>query len=292
MKGRDFHEKIVGAKPATDFPFVGSLNHFRFALIKHCVGKDNSVYGLHVFPSNDQSKDFLEYLGFEYGTNECKHLYDKRLPQQTYNCYTLEVIEKFDLDCFAQSLKNAYLELTESEEDFRKCGLFFDPPKEKEEEIHVSVLGATRQRHRGDGHTGDSDLSPNKELEDNDFHYKLTLLESNSEKSWIIHYSPKQTPLSPESLSVLKFLGIRSYQKCPQYDFKLCYWYDIPFEGEIKPKMFSGVPTQYDNASEVGEALEAHKDYFSSGIEKLVAANAEMEKVGLSFLKSWSANPS
>ena len=287
MSKRDFH-KVIGAKPVTNFPFF-SHGHFRFALIKHCFGKDDIAYGLHVSPYGEESKKFLDYLGFEYGINKCSHLYDKHdriYPQRTYKCYTLEVPEKFDVECFFQSLKKAYLKLTESEEDFRRCGLSFDPPKEEEEEVRISVIGATRHRHRGDGHTGTPDLNhdSNKELEDNDFHYKLTLLESNSEKSWIIHYSPKQSPVSPELLSVLKFLGIRSYQKCPQYDFKPCHWYDIPFVGGIKPKMFSGFPTPYDNAHEVKMSLDSHTQHFSLGIQKLIAANVEMKKSGIEFL--------
>ena len=290
MNRLNFHEvkdydNLLGSRPINS-------SHIRLAHIRHCWSIGDPICGLHIFPFPSDQQDtvqleyFLKSLGFEFHPQMCSYLAKVDWPQQSYPCHTRRVPENFNVSLFINSFNSAYLKLIEAQEEFSQCGISFDSPRE-EASFSFFIVGSTRQKHRplisGDGHTGVPNL--NKELEDDRFLYKLTSLENNSEKSWTIHYSPKQSPLSSELRGIFKFLGIQEYKQCPVYNDKPCYWRSIPFEDRTKPSVIiRGRMVPDDNTREVEMWFDSHTQHFSSGIQKLITANVEMKKSGIEFL--------
>lgn len=237
-------------------------------------GKDDIGYSLHVSPNTFslsggyQITDFLSHLGFE--RSGCAFI-DSR------QCYVRWVDENFDLNTFAGLFDQAYRNLTDAQKDLERCGFFFDQP----EGIGYFTGGHSRSRRRdfqmsGDGHTAMT-VKPMKQSEDDVFLYKFTWLEADRGKGWVIHYRPKHPPLSSELQSVFQFLGIQSFQQCPEFDFDPCHWYSIAFrDGE--DRFFDS------NANTAHGWFDSHTQHFSPGIQKLLSANAEIEKSGLVFL--------
>lgn len=237
-------------------------------------GKDDIGYSLHVSPTSFsvsggyQITDFLSHLGFE--RSGCSFI-DSR------QCYVRWVSEDFDLDAFAGLFDQAYRNLTDAQKDLERCGFFFDQP----EGLGYFLGGHSRSRQRdfgmsGDGHTAMS-IKQMKQSEDDVFLYKFTWLESEHDKGWVIHYRPKHPPLSSELENVFRFLGIQSFGQCPEYDFDPCHWKSIAFE-ERGDRMHDS------NANTAHRWFDSHAQHFSPGIQKLLSANAEIEKSGLTFL--------
>lgn len=237
-------------------------------------GKDDIGYSLHVSPNTFsisggyQITDFLSHLGFQ--RSGCSFI-DSR------QCYVRWVDANFDVNAFAGFFDKAYQNLTDAQKDLEKCGFFFDKP----EGLGYFLGGQSRSRRHdfqmsGDGHTAMS-VKAMKQSEDDVFQYKFTWLESNQDKGWVIHYHPKHPPLSSELKSVFQFLGIRNFEQCPEYEFEPCHWYSIAFE-ERGDRMFDS------NANTAHSWFDSHAQHFSAGIQKLLSANAEIEKSGLTFL--------
>lgn len=236
--------------------------------------KTISVICLHVSPNTFsisggyQVTDFLSHLGFQ--RSGCSFI-DSR------QCYVRWVDVNFDVNAFAGFFDKAYQNLTDAQKDLEKCGFFFDKP----EGLGYFLGGQSHSRRHdfqmsGDGHTAMS-VKAMKQSEDDAFQYKFTWLESNQDKGWVIHYRPKHLPLSSELQSVFQFLGIQNFEQCPEYEFESCYWYSIAFE-ERGDRMFDS------NANTAHGWYDSHVQHFSAGIQKLLSANAEIEKSGLTFL--------
>jgi hypothetical protein len=107
------------------------------------------------------------------------------------------------------------------------------------------------------------------------FNYKFTWLETDQERGWVIHYRPKHLPLSSEIQSVFQFLEIHNFEQCPEYDFEHCHWKSITYRERRDGD---------GNANTAHSWFDAHAQHFSPGIQKLLTANAEIEKSGLAFL--------
>jgi len=81
----------------------------------------------------------------------------------------------------------------------------------------------------GDGHTAGT-VKQLKVSEDETFRFALTWLNTGRQKGWTINYRPKHPPLSQEVAGIFQFLGVNSFQECPQFDFEECQWRSVPFE--------------------------------------------------------------
>ena len=269
MNGRDPHQalksEVLGQVQS------GTTN---LALAKLQWGKDDIGFSLHVSPNSYslsggyQITDFLSHLGFQ--RSGCSFI-DSR------QCYVRWVDTDFDINAFAGFFDKAYNNLTDAQKDLEKCGFFFDKP----EGLGYFLGGQSRSRQRdfqmsGDGHTAMS-VKQMKQSEDEVFQYKFTWLESAQDKGWVVHYRPKHPPLSSELQSVFQFLGMQTSEQCPEYDFESCHWHSIAFE-ERGDRMFDS------NANTAHGWFDSHAQHFSPGIQKLLSANAEIEKSGLTFL--------
>jgi hypothetical protein len=269
MNGRDPHQalksEVLGQVRS------GTTN---LVLAKLQWSKDNIGFSLHVSPNSYslsggyQITDFLSHLGFQ--RSGCPFI-DSR------QCYVRWVDANFDLNAFAGFFDKAYNNLTDAQKDLERCGFFFDKP----EGLGYFLGGQSRSRRHdfqmsGDGHTAMS-VKQMKQSDDEVFQYRFTWLESANDKGWVIHYRPKHPPLSSELQSVFKFLGMQSSTQCPEYDFEPCHWYSIAFE-EKGDRVFD------NNANTAHGWFDSHAQYFSTGIQKLLSANAEIEKSGLTFL--------
>ncbi len=112
-----------------------------------------------------------------------------------------------------------------------------------------------------------------KEAQDQTFFFRFIFLESTGEKGFVTHYRPKHPPLSEEMESVFRYLGLRTFDDCPEFDFEQCHYRTLRFESRG-----SGI---FDSNTEFAHrGFDAHATRFSPGIEKLLAANAATEEVG------------
>ena len=273
MNGRDFHkilkyDNLLKSRPINS----GSI---RLAYIRHYWSTGDPVCGLHVFPfpSNQQNtvqpEYFLKSLGFESHSRICSYLVDVDSPHHNYQCHTQWVPEDFDVFLFINSFNSVYLRLVRAQEELNQCGIYLDQ----------------QAQTYGDGHTGVPTYQ-NGRWDDDIFSSKFTLLENDGVNSWTIHSLPKHPPLSPELQAALAFLGIREFPNCPEHNSESCYWRSVSFEIETFDPIGIPIKRKHDNGYKVRRWLEAHKDHFSSGIEKLIAANAEMKKSGIEFLNT------
>src|SRR5262249_7166071 len=98
------------------------------------------------------------------------------------------------------------------------------------------------------------------------------------EKAFVTHYRPKHLPVSSEISGVFGYLGLSEFNDCPEFDFEPCYFRTLRFvpRGD---DMWGG------NVDHAHRAFDAHASQFSQGIESLLAANASVETVGMSFLR-------
>jgi len=269
MNGRDPHQafknEILGRARSRSANFV---------LTKLQWGKDDIGYSLHVSPNTFstygiQTTDFLSFLGFQRGG--CSFV-------DNHQCYARWVDKDFDVNTFVNNFDQAFRNLTDAQKDLERCGFFFDQPEGWGYFFDTHSRGKRLDfQMSGDGHTA-MYVQPMKQSEDDAFQFKFTWLESNHGKGWVIHYHPKHLPLSSELQSVFRFLGIKNFEQCPEYNFEPCYWHPIAFK--------EGVNDVFDsNVKDTAHGwFDSHAKYFSPGIQKLLAANAEIEKTGLVFL--------
>ena len=267
MKSRDFH-KAPKQEPLAEI----HLDDVRFTFVKHWWGKNDIAYSLHISPSSYttaglQKTDFLNYIGFKL-SHGCTFL---------SKCYARWVTESFNVDDFSKSFSFAYDKFIASEKNLRSCGFFLEQPEgwyffTGRYSFNDNLTSKTPR----DGHLGNS-IDERDKSEDNLFLYKFTWVENNGEKFWTTHYYPKQTALSPEFLSVFKFLGIQEYEECPQFEFDPCYWRSVYFE-RYGDRHFD------TNVRSINDEFKSHAQLFLPGVEELIVANAEMEKFDFGFL--------
>jgi hypothetical protein len=90
------------------------------------------------------------------------------------------------------------------------------------------------------------------------------------------HYRPRHPPLSSEVRSVFRYLGLKEFHQCPEFDFETCHYRTLQLLETDNP--FDG------NVEFAHQSFGAHAARFSSAVEALLAANAAAERVGLTFL--------
>ncbi len=252
-----------------------SFQDVHFLLAKLQWSKDDIGFSLHAEPRSWstyglQTTDFLSMLGFRRGPCSFGR-----------ECYSLLVNEDLKLDDFTDQFHQSFDNLLESQKDLEKCGFILDQPEGWSYFFGKRPSGNTfrfRGQMDGDGHTAMISQFM-KKSEDDAFSFVFTWLKNDEQnKGWIIHYKPKHLPLSSEIQSAFRFLGIKSFEQCPQYDFEECSWRSIAFVSRTEAFFES-------NADVAHKCFDAHAEYFSSGIQKLLGANGSMERFGLGSLQ-------
>ena len=236
-------------------------------------GNEDLGYSLHAEPnsytySGMQTTDFLDYLGFKKET--CTFVNQKV-------CYSAWIDEAFDLSNFAEGFGEAFVLFEESAKLFDRCGHFLNQPEGWAYFNPNTVTRAPRTKSvmGGDGHNADkSEIM--KQLEDDDFSYRLSWIERIHTKGWVFHYQPRGT-YSHEIQSVLKFLGLSDFGECPFFGFERCYW--IFFEYQNRPDdLFES------NADFVHSYFASHPKNFSLAVRNFIRANNLVSQYGFYFL--------
>jgi hypothetical protein len=243
---------------------LGKINagYVEIALVKLQWGKQDVAFTLHVSTSVTSSADWLRLLGFRENA-QCQF-------SNARQCFSKEVPERYDLQEFATAFNEGYGYLRKAEEGFQACGFWLPGGRQ------LSARGrAFRQELSGDGHTVMTS-NPTKVSEDDKFLYRLSFVSTDREKGFVTHYRPRHPPLSSEVQSVFTYLGLREFHECPEFEFEACHYRtlalfetDNPFEGNV------------DFAHQL---FGAHSSRFAAAVEALLAANAAVERVGLTFL--------
>ncbi len=251
MKCRDLHEA-----PKTEILKNCSGRGFEFNLVKLQWSKQEIAYSLHItstsflISTSFSDNHILDALGFSQF--QCNYSLHK-------NCMAVEVSEDFKLDEFKDDFEKGIVKFREAERKLNECGYFFGRLNEW-------------QDSGGDGHTATkSEIMKNSE--DDHFHYKMSWLESNSDKGWVFHYLPKNQPFSIEMELTLKFLGLEKNEGCPFVDFEPCYW-----------KFYQFIDDGHRTVQYVHDCFAKQSQSFSKGIEFLLDANRYFSKFGFSLL--------
>jgi hypothetical protein len=234
-----------------------------FGLVRHQWSREDMGFSLHADPRTFssygvQKTDFLPALGFQHLA--CAFLKG--------NCYARWVPEGFDVDAFASDFQESYSSLTAAEGALRECGL-----------VGPTIFEAISARSAGDGHLA-AQSKRLKDAEDENFLFAFTWIEGQ-QKGWTTHYRAKEQPLSPEIAGVFNFLGLRTFEQCPEFEFEECAWRFTSFDGR----------DAFDsNADYAYSSFDAHPGKFSLGIEHLLIANRLVERQGMPLLH-FSAAP-
>jgi hypothetical protein len=102
-------------------------------------------------------------------------------------------------------------------------------------------------------------------------------IDTGREKAFVTHYRPKHLPISSELAGVVKYLGLQDFKDCPEFDFEPCFFRTLQFQDR-------GNDMRGGNVELAHSSFDAHATQFSPGVESLLAANAAVEVIGMSFL--------
>jgi len=238
-------------------------------------GKDDVGYSLHVNPSSFtsagiQKTDLLAYLSFER-SDKCGFTSFQR-------CYVKWVADGFSPDGFLTAFDSAFAHLERAERGLSACG--FSLPQPEGWGFHFGKSGGDSNRGpaalSGDGHTARQTRSM-KQTEDDMFLFRFTFIETDHQKGFVTHYRPKHPPLSSELRSVFHYLGLGEFRDCPEFEFEPCFYRTMRFESRGDGMFDSN--TEYAH-----RGFDAHAGQFSTAIQELLAANEEIEAVGMTFL--------
>jgi hypothetical protein len=271
MNGRDPHTALK-----SEVVRRANVGHLEVALARLQWGKDEIGYSLHVNPSSFtsaglQTTDFLGYLGFQR-SDRCSFTGFQR-------CYCTWVSEGFSVEEFAAAFNGGYTHLGKAQSALEACGFSLPQP-----EGWGFFYGQQRDRaHRGpeeipgNGHTAVK-VDRMKSTEDDRFQFRFTFIDTGRDKAFVTHYRPKHLPVSSEVRGVFGYLGLTEFLDCPEFDFDPCFFRTVRF-----------VPRENDmwgeNVDWAHRRFDAHASQFSPGVESLLAANAAVETVGMSFLR-------
>lgn len=238
-------------------------------------GKDDVGYSLHVNPSSFttagiQKTDFLAYLGFQR-SDRCSFTNSRQ-------CYVKWVSSELDSESFVGAFDKAFTHLELAERGLQACG--FPLPQPEGWGFFYGKPGARSGRGvsalSGDGHTARQSQTM-KQTEDESFLFRFSFVETDYGKAFVTHYRPKHPPLSSELRSVFHYLGLLEFAECPEFDFESCFYRTMRFE--------SLGDSPFDSNTEYAHrGFDAHAGQFSAAIRELLAANQEIEAVGLTFL--------
>ena len=244
-----------------------NAGYIEIVLAKLQWGKDDVAFTLHVNPSaftsaGLQTTDWLQFLGF------------KKNPQCPFStarqCFSNEVPEGYDLRRFATAFDEGFGQLQKAEDGLQACGFWLPEGRQLSARAR-----AFRQELSGDGHAAMS-TKPMNASEDDKFLYKFTFIDTGREKGFVTHYRPRHPPLSSEVRSVFRYLGLKEFRQCPEFDFETCHYRTLRHLETNDP--FNG------NVNFAHQSFGAHAARFSPAVEALLAANAAAERVGLTFL--------
>jgi hypothetical protein len=270
MKNRDPHSALKSEVVKTI-----NAGHLEIVLARLQWGKDDKGWNLHVNPTSFssaglQTTDWLAYLGFERN-DRCSFTSFQR-------CFSKWVDEDFNVEEFATAFNAGFGHLEKAQKALEACGFILPQP-----EGWGFYNGRSSGRSSrgpvelgGDGHTGQS-VKSMKATEDERFLFRFTFLDTGGTKGFVTHYRPKHLPLSSELTGVFKYLGLRQFNDCPEFEFEPCFFRTLRFE-DRGDNMWGG------NVEYAHRSFDALSTQFSPGIESLLAANAAIESVGLTFL--------
>ncbi len=186
--------------------------------------------------------------------------------------------EGFNVEAFATAFNAGFGHLDRAQKSLEACGFLLPQP-----EGWGFYNGKPSGRcHRGpaeisgDGHTAQK-VQGMKATEDERFLFRFTFIDTGQEKAFVTHYRPKHLPVSSELSGVFKYLGLRQFKDCPEFEFEPCFFRTLRFE-DRGDNMWGG------NVEHAHRTFDAHATQFSSGVESLLAANTVVESVGMTFL--------
>jgi hypothetical protein len=270
MSGRDHHR-------ALKTEVVGRLNAGRAQMVLAALqaGKSDKWFTLHVNPTSFstaglQPTDWLAYLGFRRN-DQCSFTEFQR-------CYSREVPQEFDFQQFATAFNAGFGYLEKAQDGLRVCG-FMLPQPEGWGFYSGRSGGSERRRYHaisGDGHTA-MKKDAMKATEDEQFLFRFTFIHTGGEEAFVTHYRPKHSPISSELHSVFSYLGLKAFDDCPEFDFERCYFRTLRLEARDDDPWNGNVEYAH-------RCFDAHQAQFSPAIENLLAANAAVEDVGITFL--------
>ena len=266
---RDIHQALK-----TEIVKEASGGGCNFTLVRMQWSRYEVGFGLHANPTTYsmagfQRTDFVNLLGFH--RSACSFL-------PASQCYSRFVPETFEVDSFAERFDQSFQKLLAAEKDLEVCGYVLPQPEGwayfsgKPPRGRYSAIDSS-----SDGHTG-ANAKQMKISENNTFKFVFSWLETPDGKGWTIHYRPKHPPVSAEMDAVFKFLGVKTFRECPEFDFEECYFRFIPFLQRRELDPFGG------NAQIAHNYFDSHQQRFAPGVEQLLSANAIIEKSGLKLL--------
>jgi TIR domain len=246
-----------------------------FVLARLQYGKTDIRSSLHVSPntyssSGLQTTDFLATLGFQR-SDQCPFA-------NLHRCYVKWVDEDFQIGDFANAFSSAYTQLVQAEQGLNACGFALPRNESYAHFGYGSGAGANRGPRllSGDGHTARK-VERMKRTEDERFRFQFNFVETEHEAGFVTHYRPQHPPLSAEMVGVFRYLGLKQFDECPEFDFEQCYYRTLLFQ------QYGDGPWE-SNTDNAHRIFDAHASRFSTAIQCLLMANAEVEKVGMPFL--------
>lgn len=269
MRASDLHSAL---KTTVNAEVTEGGIHYKQVRLQH--GKDAFTDTLHARPnsyscSGVPTTDFLHFLGFS--RSSCAY--------HVGECYCREVSPDQDVAVLAKAIGSAHKKFEGGAGALENCGLLIERPE---------GLGfffgkpSSAQRFPASRPDGDGHVAPKsermKETEDAFFRFVFTWIDGAGDKGWTTHYRANHMPLAPEFQAALDFLGGFSwFPECPEFEFDGCWWRFTPFRADKRDA--SGQHTEY-----VHRSFDAHARHFSPGLEQLLAAHADLQPHGLSFL--------
>lgn len=250
-------------------------------VVKLQSSKEDVRYSLHACPNSFstygmQTSDLLAILGFTH--TRCAFFSGGQ-------CYSLAIEETFELENFGNAFLRSFENFHSAARHLESCGIFLPQPEGwvfHGGRAPGDRRGQTRTS-RGDGHT-----SPQREQmktsEDQYLQYVFSWIVGGTDKGWTTHYRPKHLPISPEMEAVFSFIGLRSFQSCPEFDFEPCHWLFTPFDSR-------GDGFFESNAEVAHRWFDAHAEHFALGIEQLLAAQREVQGFGMRILPAFRSRP-
>ncbi len=263
MAARDHHTAL-----RSEVQGKANAGHLELVLAKLQSGKDDISFTLHVgssivtYGGNLQITDWLRSLGFQQNAS-CQFTNARQ-------CFSKVVPESYDLQLFATTIGEGFVQIQKAEEGFGACGFWLPLARQLSPPAQ-----AFRKELRGNGHTALSTKVMNAS-EDDKFAYKFTFVDTGQEKGFVTHYRPRHPPLSSEVQSVFRYIGLKEIPQCPEFEFESCHYRTLQLFETDNP--FQG------NVDFAHQSFGAHAARFSLAVEALLAAHAAAERVGLTFL--------